>query len=235
MLATLLISLSGGVAVLTLADLFLSNTQKTWLSNAVIKAWSVLDEAKGWSLTDWLKQPRARWWLAISVGLFMAAYYILMTHHTGRTLHELLVVLPEDAAVLDFFLYLLGATLIGTFIVFVSLPIFARLLNVSRGRLAIILLCSLAAVYLIAFFADFALEDEQPWLFLLGTFGLIIALIFVLCVLMIFVSIAVAYIASAVLFVGEFVVRRIAEYPKGPVLALSAFFGGIVALIKAFG
>jgi hypothetical protein len=44
-----------------------------------------------------------------------------------------------------------------------------------------------------------------------------------------------AYMASALLYVGEFIVRRIAEYPKGPVLAISAFCGGVVALFKTFG
>jgi hypothetical protein len=57
MLATLLIWLSVAVALLALADLFLSQAQKTWLSNALIKTWSVLDEAKSWSFADWLKKP----------------------------------------------------------------------------------------------------------------------------------------------------------------------------------
>jgi hypothetical protein len=48
-------------------------------------------------------------------------------------------------------------------------------------------------------------------------------------------ALMLAYVASAALSVFEFLVRRIAEYPKGPVLALSAFFGAVVALIKAFG
>lgn len=70
MLATLLIWLSVAVAVLTLLDLFLSKAQKDWLSNAVLKLWIILDEARGWSFADWLKQPRATWWLAVSLGLF---------------------------------------------------------------------------------------------------------------------------------------------------------------------
>jgi hypothetical protein len=44
-----------------------------------------------------------------------------------------------------------------------------------------------------------------------------------------------AYAAMAVLFVVELVVRRIAEYPKGPILALSAACGGIAAALKFFG
>jgi len=77
MLATLLIWLSVAVAVLALADLFLSQAQKTWLSDALIKTWSVLDEAKSWSFADWLKKPRAMWWLAASMALLMSAAPIL--------------------------------------------------------------------------------------------------------------------------------------------------------------
>lgn len=55
-----------------------------------------------------------------------------------------------------------------------------------------------------------------------------------LCFAWIWVVRALAYFISMALYVGEFIVRRIAEYPKGPVLAVSAFFGGIVALFKAF-
>src|SRR5215510_11058813 len=69
MLGTLLIWLSVAVAILAIVDLFLSDSQKTWLSNAVIKTWNVLDEAKGWSFADWLKEPRAAWWLAMALSV----------------------------------------------------------------------------------------------------------------------------------------------------------------------
>src|SRR5262249_23046738 len=71
MLATLLIWLGVAVAALALVDVFLSKAQKDWLDTASIKLWSILDEARGWSFADWLKQPRATWWLAVSLGLFM--------------------------------------------------------------------------------------------------------------------------------------------------------------------
>jgi hypothetical protein len=56
-----------------------------------------------------------------------------------------------------------------------------------------------------------------------------------LCALTMFTAFGLAYIATAILFVGEFVMRRIAESPKGPVLALSGLFGGVAALIQVFG
>jgi hypothetical protein len=43
-----------------------------------------------------------------------------------------------------------------------------------------------------------------------------------------------AYSATAVLYLFELVVRRIAEYPKGPILAVSAICGGVAALLKFF-
>ena len=43
------------------------------------------------------------------------------------------------------------------------------------------------------------------------------------------------YAVSAGLGVSEFVVRRIAENPKGPILAASAMLAAILAIFKAFG
>src|SRR5262245_58062157 len=168
MLATLLIWLSAAVAILALADLFLSEAQKGWLSNAVVKLWSILDEAKGWSFVDWLKKLRAIWWLAISVGFVVAS---------------------------------LSETLIDFTI-----------------------------------FAIIAPETPLEWATLSVTLLLGVPLSIILfCLFTILIARALAFVAGAILYVGEFMVRRIAEYPKGPVLALSTFFGGVCALIKAFG
>ena len=41
------------------------------------------------------------------------------------------------------------------------------------------------------------------------------------------------YAFSIILFVLEFIVRRIAEYPKGPILAASVLVGGIFVFVKA--
>ena len=69
MLATLLFWLSVAVALLALIDLLLSTDQKNRLDTASVKLWSILDEAKGWSFADWLKEPRATRWLAVSLGI----------------------------------------------------------------------------------------------------------------------------------------------------------------------
>jgi hypothetical protein len=71
-------------------------------------------------------------------------------------------------------------------------------------------------------------------LFTLWWLVLFILSVLFLCTYVIIISIVLAYVATALLYVGEFAVRRIAEYQKGPVLALSAIFGSLVAIIKAF-
>src|SRR5258708_1243622 len=231
MLATLLIWLSAAVAVLALADLLLSKAQKDWLSNAVIKIWSVLDEAKAWSFADWLKNPRARWWFATSVGLLMGVQQArsIITEESGEYLRP--DVFGNAVRNSPLIISLLAA---WTAILFALLarPIFARLLDfTSRKSLALRLtVFSLFAVIVLVIMAltlglsEQALSEPIFTVILIASIFVvgIPALLVPLCVLTVLFALALAYVASAILYVGEFVVRRIAEYPKGPVLALSA-------------
>ena len=60
MLASALIVLSLTVTALAVLDFLLSEPQKKVIADAVIATWNVLDEARKWSFSDWLKNPRAR-------------------------------------------------------------------------------------------------------------------------------------------------------------------------------
>jgi hypothetical protein len=224
MLATLLIWLSVAVAVLALVDLFLSTAQKDWLSNVVLKLWSILDEAKGWSFADWLKEPRSTWWLAGSFGLLYCIYQVWLDMRHQQT--------PEEWP------YLLVLVIPGFIFAMVMRPIFARLLKFTSGKALFRKLATIALLTLIAnavLIPILALTGVE-WIFIPGLLLLGIPSFFVLlCLLTILVARVLAYLFSAILYVGEFLVRRIAEYPKGPVLAISVFFGGMIALIKAFG
>jgi hypothetical protein len=242
MVATLLIWLSAAVAVLALADLFLSKAQKNWLSDRLIKLWNRLDEAKGWSFADWLKQPRAAWWLAVSLGLFMGGGIVILTVwltgiksikeiRSGEWLWIVGVVLP-------------GLLFVDFLITIWARHIFVQILNSKPGvflvrwhtEIALYSLFTVVALILLEL-ALLAMTDLSLFrtLAIAGIRGLRnSSLLVLLCLLWIFVARALAYLASAILYIGEFSVRRIAEYPKGPVLAMSAVFGGIVALIKAF-
>src|SRR6516225_5487728 len=158
MLATLLIWLSVAVAVLALADLFLSQAQKTWLSNALIKTWSVLDEAKSWSFADWLKKPTAMWWLAASMALLISAGFILQQVLMMKWLEREIAQqgAPEYALHLDDFL---KAAVFGIIVLFIARLIFARLLRFTSakqlfGRLVIIFSFAAIAFYLLGIALD---------------------------------------------------------------------------------
>jgi hypothetical protein len=232
MLATLLIWLFAAVAVLKLLDLFLSPAQKTWLSNAVIETWNVLDEAKAWSFADWLKRPRAIWWLAASLTLLSMSFQLWLERAREK--------LPAGYISSGPLQTLLNTAFIGIIVLLMARLIFARLLRFTSmiqlsGRLLVILICVGIALPLLGTFIDKLIFSEHGTVAVILIFMIAPVAITLLCVLAVFLSMAMAYLASAILYIGEFVVRRIAEYPKGPVLALSTFFGGVVALIKAFG
>ena len=143
--------------------------------------------------------------------------------------------------------YLLTVGIFAIFTTLISRPVIARLLRFNSGRifwlkLGLLSLCVLGCILPILFglFNPYLINRQSDSLFdtVLGFALLFLSTllsIFFACILAILMARVVAYAGAILLFVGEFVVRRIAEYPKGQILAVSAFFGGIIALIKAFG
>jgi hypothetical protein len=279
MLANILAWLAAAGAIPAPLDVFLSETTKARLSRMVTVIWSYLDDLRSLSLLDWLKNPRAKTWLAVTIGLFLLTIEALQAGavaliEEGLTLHAVIVmsatiwaasiVLISSMALpagryywLKMLAILLGTAalfaavapsafayiaavvvLVVVPIVFVSRPIFARLLEISSGRyflLKLFLCLILVVIILLLFWFWFlaSLESHSNASIVLLIFVLLLGLI-VLCAFLILTSIFLAYIATAVLYVVELVVRRIAEYPKGPLLALIAIFGGAAGLLKVF-
>jgi len=231
MLASALIVLSLTVTVLAVLDFLLSETQKKLVADTVIATWNILDEARKWSFSDWLKNPRASWWFAISFGLSAALSQAAMMP-TIMKYHELAGEgFPRHAWIPLLFL---GAVS-GLIFTLITRPIFSRLLKLGKRLWYVLIVAS--ALYGLAF-TSLAYSDTNSDL---QTFGLAVYLvvgmptgILLMVLFMIFFARFLAYIASGVLFVGELIVRRIAEYPKGPIIAISAIFGGVVSLVKIF-
>jgi hypothetical protein len=238
MLATIVFYFSAAVAILALLDLFLSDSQKVALSNTVVGAWSLLDEARGWSFADWLNQRRAKWWLAIGPGVFSAGsmvFYYRRLFELRRTIEGI----PQPEPPL--FGYIMSVWIVFILITLVSRPIIAHVLKLNSGKhfwlkLWLLLLGSVALYDAALFGLLDPLKDKvSDSIFTLAIFALLPLSFLALSIMAIFMAWVVAYAATIMLFVGEFVVRRIAEYPKGPILALSALLGGIIALVKSLG
>ena len=49
------------------------------------------------------------------------------------------------------------------------------------------------------------------------------------------IPLIIIYVASAFIFVAEFVMRKLAEYPKGAIVAIALILAALVALLKAVG
>lgn len=224
MVASALIVLSLAVTVLAVLDFLLSENQKKLVADTVIATWNVLDEARKWSFADWLKNPRASAWLAISLALFYILAQSAMLLSVRTELHEDLWVIPVFIS-----------AVFALILAFITLPIFSRLLKLGKRlwyvSIAAGALYALALVLLHHYSNDSEFREEAFAAFLIV--GVPAAILF-FASLTIFFARFLAYAASGILFVSELIVRRIAEYPKGPIIAISAIFGGLVSLVKMF-
>lgn len=233
MLATLTIWLTVAVAGLALAEIFLSKAHKAWLSNKVTEAWNVLDDIKAWSFYDWfINTQRVTGWLAWAAGFVFGAivayrYLDLVFGGTapagfGDNVYDVLV---------------------GPALAFVGWGIFARttLLSGQVDRKVIVVAIYTLVGLSIAELAVFAYshlirhDTVTVWTYYMLASPIIILVLFAVSGGAVGITmLGLLYVARVILYAGEFVVRRIAEYPKGPVLGLSALIGGIAAVFKAF-
>jgi hypothetical protein len=236
MLTSVLLSLSVAVALLSILDFCLSATQKKRVEDFVVKVWNILDEAKGWSFSDWLKNPRASWWFAISFALLLAAYQLWMMNYIWALQRRAHInEFANDSPYKLWFISLFVAAIAFAFFTFVARPIFAWLLKFNKPLVYVFL--AAGAAYALAFFTLVHYDKSDTFQGVALSFYIIIGFpsgLLLLVTLFIGFARSLAYAATVILFVGEFLVRRIAEYRKGPIIALSVLFGIVVALIKAF-
>jgi hypothetical protein len=224
MLANLLLTLTAGVALLALLDLFLDDAQKASLSKWVALIWNYLDDLRTLSLVDWIRQPTARLWMAVCFAVAILVF--------GSLGIATIVTISKEAYIL--------VTVISMLYVAVGLLIIAQLLDFMFKRqlwfrLSTVLFGGIAILFVMLLLLVTVSELRLTYIAIpLLIFIMVPLSMVVSCAAILFISIALAYVATAALYVGEFVVRRIAEYPKGPILALSAIFGSLVALIKVF-
>jgi hypothetical protein len=227
---------------LALLDIFVSDKRKQWLDDRTVRLWHWLAEAKRLSFLDWLQGYRR---LIVWTGVILSSAYMAWAFE--KTLAPITQVVPVALCIFG----------IGLFF---GLKIIRRILGASSLFRAVIRATIIVAVTLapaVIFFGSvYIFQDtflglaneyvagvaaHTPTLGL-ALFAFLFLLALILCgnlttIAMIFwlvvaLPLAAIYLVSVLLFCSEFVLRRIAEYPKGPIFAASLLLGAISGIFR---
>jgi hypothetical protein len=222
MLANVLILLGGIVGLTALLDLLLSDAHKRSLSNVVVDLWDWLDHTKRLSWLDSLRSPKS----VRALSVISAALSFCIALFGSEKFVFLSAI--ATAVVVDY----------------LAPRVFNRLLGGTPGRVTIRVIAVMAIAlvaqvplglmlwYVYRYMPEVTLVTIASDLVFLAVGGFTSILFITAAVVL--VPIGCAFLTSIPLYSMEFLVRRIAEYPKGPILALSALCGGIASILKLF-
>jgi hypothetical protein len=214
MVGSTLITLGTIVSVLVLIDMFLARTYKESLSKVVLRMWFWLDELKRHSLLTWMHKPKVQLALIGFAYICSSAFMGLMRAGNPFVIGCLLFIAVTARPLMNLALRL------GWPVQFGLLGLF----SVQVTHTEYVLEFASAAIKWIG---------EDHWWVYIAVLIPVFLLWFYTIFLFITVSpMVICQAATAVVWLVELFVRRIAEYPKGPVLALSAMLGSIAAILK---
>jgi hypothetical protein len=248
-LANLLLFLTASVIAVKLLDFYMSDDQKKRLNDRVVRVWNWLDEAKRVPLLDMARTPRSQ---RILVAVAICAIFALNSA----------VVIWSDLLGIEFkmeyFTEFPVLTIFEIVILLIFVPITVWLGKwlisiIWRGKTALQLFGRMSLIFILVilplsigmyFLANIVDQDNNNAYLGSDYFPLFLLASFIGAIVNGFMSMFWAasaglvlfiYVGSLLLYVAELTARRIAEYPKGPLLAGSVLVGSVVALTKALG
>jgi hypothetical protein len=249
-LANLLLFLTASGITVKLLDIYMSDAWKKRLSDSVVRMWNWLDEAKHVSLLDIARSSRSKHVLSIFLAgmvlLAVASPFLLPPLDGSAVPKDVSSNTAGDIAGLIAIWVAVAAPIIlaGNGIISLILRGKTPLQILIRTGVALCLACLPAflavAVGLIKYGPTILpLDGEVDLFYILLYFGLGLG-IFLTAVLLLFWLLPVAlillvYVVSFLLYFAELTVRRIAESPKGPLLAVGTLLGLTGAAIKVLG
>jgi hypothetical protein len=225
-LSTAFIISAATLLVVSLLEVFLDDVQKARINTLVVRFWNVLDGLKARRLLD-LLEARQRW--LVGTGVLLAAAFVLWA--------EIRIQRTEPLSVTDI---IIACIIFGPGILF-GLKIANWILRaitlfwaVVRATISIVitflplpLLAGIETVFVLPILPSIATQNPTLGIALLqlliilatltSTFFTAIAFMFWCPVA---IPLVVINVASALIFVAEPVVRKIAEYPKGVLAAV---------------
>ncbi len=237
MLANVTIAVAGLGFVLVLLEIFVGDTQKQWLNDKTHDLWFWLAEARKRALLDWLR-IRYRW--VLGAAILLASCYIVWN-----------VSLYEGAGNAT-------AIIIGALIFGVGLWFGPKIVRVTLNATTLFRAGLWATLFVVVAFLPIALLGAiTPYFsttFLptlltpqatlgiaLGQLATVLVIItsinFTAISAIFWITVAtplfIVYVLTALLFIFEYALRRIAEYPKGPLFAATAIVAALGLLLKA--
>ena len=220
MVAYLVISLSALVACLVLLDLFLTDRQKRLLGDGLIRLWSFLDDLKTRSINEIFAIGPAR--AALGALVFGCIYSINSIVYTSNPANSIvnhpLVEIPLISLSAGIFLWVIPTCLA---------PAMKRWPKSTLAATYLVLIF-MVCLAIFMFANERAVGGRISWSILMK----ITAVVGVCLFLVIAILFGMIYSAAAILRAFEFIVLRIVEYPKGPILAFSILVGCIAAILK---
>lgn len=242
--SNLTISVAAIGLAIVLLQVFLGDRQKAALHGWVINRWYWLSEARKRSLLDQLHRHSQ---LIVGAALAVATSYIVWNLLKLRidarySLARQLIVNALTSVLIFGAGFWFGIKIVRIILAAQSL--------IRAGLWATVFVCvAFLPLYILAlilpYFAAHLLpmfENPTPTLGialgqLLSIVVLLISLHFtaisVICWAVVALPLIVIYLFIGLLCVAEFVVRRLAEYPQGPLVAILAIVGGVGLLLKA--
>lgn len=257
MLANAVIILSAVVSVLGILELFLSEAQKRWISDFILRIWNTLDNMNRLNYLAWLLDPNIqRYFIYCASGLsLLFTTYIASTiidfqyisdvfnnrsHKYLGGLHETrlsVLVSPLIVAFLALLFVCLGGWIgrqVARYILRPASPgkhLLRALLSFTCWFAPSATLL-LVGTYVILADVRLGLAD-LPFTLLLVSWlptGMTIFLFWIVT----FVPLLASYVAACLVYILEFISRRIAEFAKGPIVALSTLIGLVAGFFKVF-
>jgi hypothetical protein len=231
----------------TLLDLFLSEKQKAALENGLARIWYRLDEMRKPSFVQWIHRPLPQK-LLIGVSLLLGLGFVFLTARSSSDfvasflMSELFSSTDPSPYPRQEWTTFGKIVLFGTWFVVIFVGIGIGLWVVLRKATSyyahtIIPIAWVAEQYLSEYLEPIVngFERNKLLTFLaLMQLNHLISIVFTMW-LIVFLPLAFALVASGILAALEFFVRKLVEYPKGPILAINGLCVAVGGILKLFG
>jgi len=218
-LASVLIALACIALALVGLEIFLSDHQKNKLLGLLLAWWNKLDDLRKTQWLDVLRRYNAQFVLPSFASILVVGFFTWV--HLNRS----------DGDFWSSLQFLLGITIaslaIGIWFIWITLK--AKTLFFAVVRVVLLFAIALAPLLVFVGITDLMLpslklvEGEVTLVHLAWLLVFVFLFLFtpglVLSLLAVGVPLAAFLILQGVLFITEFILRRLAEYPKGPMVA----------------